>query len=117
MRPLQQNDVFHAIAHPGRRAILVLLKTGEKTASELAEPFHVSFAAVSQHLGVLKDADLISERREGRQRIYRLQPTPLENVARWVDEFQTFFEARLDALAAHLDRKHGRKKRRAARPK
>ena len=114
VRPLQQNDVFHAIAHPGRRAMLVLLKDGEKAASELAEPFHVSLAAISQHLRVLKDADLLSERREGRQRIYQLQPRPLVEVASWVDEFQTFFEARLDALAAHLDRKHGRKKKRPA---
>ena len=113
MRPLQQNDVFHAIAHPGRRAILVLLKDGEKAASELAEPFHVSFAAISQHLRVLKDADLLSERREGRQRLYQLRARPLAEVANWVDEFQTFFEARLGALADHLDRKHGRKKRRA----
>ena len=113
MRPLQQNDVFHAIAHSGRRAILVLLKDGEKAASELAEPFYVSFAAISQHLRVLKDADLISERREGRQRIYQLRPKPLADVASWVDEFQTFFAARLDALADHLDRKHGRQKKRA----
>jgi len=111
MRPLQQNDVFHAIAHPGRRAILVLLKDGEKVATELAAPFDVSFAAISQHLKVLKKADLISERRQGRQRIYQLQPKPLVEVASWVDEFQTFFEARLDALADHLDRKHGRTKR------
>jgi DNA-binding transcriptional ArsR family regulator len=116
VRPLQQNDVFHAIAHPGRRAILMLLKDGEKAASELAAPFHVSFAAISQHLRVLKDADLLSERREGRQRIYQLRPRPLADVASWIDEFQTFFEARIDALEDHLDRKHGRKKPRAARP-
>jgi DNA-binding transcriptional ArsR family regulator len=115
MRPLQQNDVFHAIAHPGRRAILVLLKEGEKTASALAEPFHVSFAAISQHLRVLKEADLLSERREGRQRIYQLRPRPLTDVANWIDEFQSFFEARLDALGEHLDRKHGRKKTRTNR--
>jgi DNA-binding transcriptional ArsR family regulator len=107
--------VFHAIAHPGRRAILVLLKDGEKTASQLAEPFHVTFAAISQHLRVLKDADLLAERREGRQRIYELRPRPLAEVATWVDEFQTFFAERLDALAEHLDRTHGRKKKRIAR--
>jgi DNA-binding transcriptional ArsR family regulator len=115
VRPLQDNDVFHAIAHPARRAILVLLKDGEKPASELAEPFHVSFAAISQHLRVLKDANLLSERRAGRQRLYQLRPRPLVDVASWVDEFHTFFAARLDALADHLDRKHGRKKRRAAK--
>jgi len=111
MRPLQHNDVFHAIAHPARRAILVLLKEGEKPAGELADPFGVSFAAVSQHLKVLKDADLVSERREGRRRIYQLRPKPLKDVVSWVDEFAIFFNERLDALADHLDRKHGRKRR------
>ena len=111
MRPLQQNDVFHAIAHPARRTILRLLKGGQKPAGKLAESFGVSFAAVSQHLKVLKDADLVSERREGRQRIYRLHPMPLKEVVSWIDEFEMFFNARLDALAAHLDRKHGRKKK------
>jgi DNA-binding transcriptional ArsR family regulator len=110
MRPLQQNDVFHAIAHPARRAILLALKDGEKAASELAEPFGVSFAAISQHLKILREAELVAERRAGRQRIYHLHPTPLKEVANWMDEFEAFFSARLDALAAHLDRKHGPKK-------
>ena len=105
MRP---NDVFQALAHPARRAILVLLRNGEMPAGRLAEPFKVSFAAISQHLKILKESDLVSERREGRQRIYRLQPKPLREVASWIDEFETFFNARLDALADHLDRKHGR---------
>jgi DNA-binding transcriptional ArsR family regulator len=109
--------VFHAIAHPARRAILVSLRDGEKPASELAEPFNVSFAAISQHLSVLKDADLLSERRAGRQRIYQLRPRPLTEVASWVDEFERFFEARLDALAAHLDRKHGRRTRQRTKPR
>ena len=110
MRPLQQNDVFHAIAHPARRTILVLLKDGEKPASELAEPFGVSFAAVSQHLKILREAKLVSERREGRQRIYQLRPKPLREVVSWVDEFESFWNARLDALSAQLDRKHGKSK-------
>jgi DNA-binding transcriptional ArsR family regulator len=109
MRPLQENDVFHAIAHPARRTILVLLKGGDKPASELAEPFGISFAAVSQHLKVLKEARLVSERRDGRQRIYQLRPQPLKEVVSWVDEFELFWNARLDALAEHLDRKHGAK--------
>jgi DNA-binding transcriptional ArsR family regulator len=111
MRPLQRNDVFHAIAHPARRTILRLLKGGERPAGELAEPFGVSFAAVSQHLKVLKDADLVAERREGRQRIYQLQPKPLKEVMTWIDEFEVFFNERLDALAEHLDHKHCRRKR------
>ena len=111
MRPAQQNDVFHAIAHPARRRILVLLKDGEKRAGALAQPFGVSFAAISQHLKILKEADLISERRDGRQRIYHLHPKPLSEVVNWANEFQSFFSVRLDALSDHLDRKHGWKQK------
>jgi DNA-binding transcriptional ArsR family regulator len=111
MRPLQQNDVFHAVAHPARRAMLIALKGGEKPVGELAAPFGMTFAAVSQHLKVLREAELVSERREGRQRIYKLEPQPLQEVAAWADEFEELFNARLDALSDYLDRKHGRKGR------
>jgi DNA-binding transcriptional ArsR family regulator len=108
MRPLQENDVFHAIAHPARRAILVSLKARERAASELADPFKMTFAAISQHLRVLEEAELVSVRREGRRRLYRLHPCPLKEVASWVDEFAAYFGQRLDALGDYLDRKHGR---------
>jgi DNA-binding transcriptional ArsR family regulator len=110
MRPLQENDVFHAIAHPARRAILVTLKDGERTASELAEPFHTTFAAISQHLRVLQEADLVSVRREGRRRFYRLDPRPMQDIVAWIDEFAAFFGRRLDALGDYLDRKHGKRR-------
>jgi len=110
MRPIQENDVFHAIAHPARRTILILLKNGEKRASELAEPFGISFSAISQHLRILKDADLVSERRDGRKRIYHLEPVPLKEVWAWVEDFQDFWSARLDALEKHLDKKYWKRK-------
>ena len=109
MRPIQENDVFHAIAHPARRAILVTLKGRELPASQLAEPFRMSFAAVSQHLRVLEQAKLVSARRDGRQRLYRLRPKPLREVLSWVDEFAAFFDQRLDALGEYLDAKHGKR--------
>jgi DNA-binding transcriptional ArsR family regulator len=108
MRPIQENDVFHAIAHPARRAILVKLKKGERPASELAEPFRMTFAAVSQHLRVLEEAELVVVRRDGRRRLYRLRPKPLRDVVRWVDEFAAFFGERLDALGGYLDQKYGK---------
>lgn len=108
MRPIQQNDVFHAIAHPARRAILVTLKDGERSASELAEPFRMSFPAISQHLRVLEDSALVTVRRDGRNRLYRLRPRPLRDVVSWIDEFAAFFGQRLDALGEYLDRKHGK---------
>ena len=110
MRPLQENDVFHAIAHPARRAILVELKGRERAASELAHPFDMTFAAVSQHLRVLEEAELVSVRREGRRRLYRLHPKPLQDVVSWIDEFGAYFSQRLDALGDYLDRKHGKRR-------
>ena len=106
MRPIQENDVFHAIAHPARRAILLTLKRGELSATELAEPFQMTFPAISQHLRVLEDAELVAVRRDGRRRLYRLQPKPLHDVASWIEEFSAFFNERLDALGDYLDRKH-----------
>ena len=109
MRPIQDNDVFHAIAHPARRAILMTLRDGERAASELAEPFAMTFAGISQHLRVLEEAALVSVRRDGRHRFYRLEPRPLEDVVGWVDEFAAFFGGRLDALGDYLDKKHGKR--------
>jgi DNA-binding transcriptional ArsR family regulator len=110
MRPIQENDVFDAIAHPTRRAILVTLKDGERAASEIAAPFRMTFAAISQHLRILEDAELVSVRRDGRHRLYRLDPKPLQDVVAWADEFAKFFGRRLDALGEHLDRKHGKRR-------
>lgn len=107
MRPARDADVFHAIAHPARRAILVSLKAREQSASELAAPFQMTFGAVSQHLRALEDAALVAVRRDGRQRLYRLRPAPLREVVAWADEFAAYFGERLDALGAYLDRKHG----------
>jgi DNA-binding transcriptional ArsR family regulator len=109
MRPIKDGDVFQAIAHPARRAILVTLTGGERAASELAAPFDMSFAAISQHLRVLEEADLVSVRREGRQRLYKLETRPLGGVASWMDEFSEYFGKRLDALGRYLDRNHGRR--------
>jgi DNA-binding transcriptional ArsR family regulator len=104
MRPTQANDVFHAIAHPTRRAILLRLKASECAANELAEPFQITFAAISQHLRILEDAELVSARRDGRYRFYRLRPEPLQDVLDWSNEFAAFFEQRLDALGSYLDK-------------
>lgn len=100
------SDVFHAIAHPARRAILVTLKEGERSAGDLAAPFEMTFPAISQHLRVLEEAELVRVRRDGRQRFYRLEPAPLREVVDWAGEFGAFFEQRLDALGDYLDRKH-----------
>ena len=109
MRPIQESDVFHAIAHPIRRAMLLDLKKGERSAGDLAAPFDITFGAVSQHLRLLEEAELVAVRREGRHRLYRLRPQPLKDVVTWIDEFANFFDERLDALGEYLDKKHGKR--------
>jgi DNA-binding transcriptional ArsR family regulator len=69
----------------------------------------MTFAGISQHLRVLEEAELVSVRREGRRRMYRLSPDPLGDVVSWIDEFAAFFGQRLDALGDYLDRKHGKR--------
>ena len=108
MRPARKTDVFDAVAHPVRRRILVLLRDGSLPVGELAAPFRISLAAVSQHLKVLREADLVSEERRGRQVLYSISPAPLREMHAWIEEFGELWNARLDALERHLDKKHPR---------
>jgi DNA-binding transcriptional ArsR family regulator len=96
-------DVFTAIAHPVRREILDLLTRGEQSASSLAEPFDVSRSAISQHLGILLDSGLVIREKRGREQMYRLRPENLNQVYRWIRQYEHFWPEKLDALEAFLD--------------
>ena len=102
MRPIQENDVFHAIAHPARRAILLTLKGGERPASALAEPFRMTFAAISQHLRSLKQAGLIADRPEGRNVHYRADPKGLAPLVDWMALYGVFWRERFANLRTLL---------------
>ena len=95
---------FKAIAEPRRRRILALIRAGELSAGEIAAHFEVSGPAVSQHLAVLKEAGLVSERREGTRRFYRARP---EGLAELRSYLESFWDTRLQALkreAEHEER-------------
>ena len=77
----------HAIAAPRRRAILRLVRTNELSAGEIATHFDVTRPAVSQHLRVLKDAELLVERRDGARRLYRARPEGLAELRAFVEDF------------------------------
>lgn len=96
-------DVFQAIADPTRRALLARLAlAGEQPSGALAAPFRVSLSAVSQHLRVLREAGLVSVRRAGRERLYRLNADPLREVADWTRAYEPFWDDKLAALGEHL---------------
>ena len=97
--------VFHAIADPTRRGILMMLRDGERSASELAQPFATTQPAISQHLAVLRRAGLVDDRRDGRRRYYRVRPRPLREVADWLAFFDRFWDDRFEALGNFLESK------------
>lgn len=104
-RPSATADVFRAIADPTRRAMLDRLSEADLPVMELAESFSMTLPAVSQHLKVLREAGLVAEERQGRQRVYTLIPGPLKEISDWVDHYQKFWNTRLARLGEHL-RKH-----------
>jgi DNA-binding transcriptional ArsR family regulator len=79
------------------------LRQGEQPVKELAEPFEMSLPAISQHLQVLSEVGLVSQRRAGRQRFYRVNPEPLKQVYDWVAHYEKFWQEKLDALGHYLE--------------
>jgi DNA-binding transcriptional ArsR family regulator len=98
-------DVFHAISDPNRRRLIDLLAAGEKPVQELVTDFDITFAAVSQHLGVLRKAGLVTSRARGRQRVYRLRAAGLRVVDEWTAQYRGFWQGRLKNLRTVLARK------------
>ncbi len=103
-RPAANATVYHAIADPTRRAILDLLaRDGEQPVTHLSRQFAVTLSAISQHMRVLREADLVRMRPVGRERWYRLNADPLREVAHWAGNYKRFWHDRLAALGEHLD--------------
>lgn len=109
--------VFRAVADPTRRAILDLLAERDRPVNDLREPFDMSQPAISQHLRVLREAGLVSERREGRQRIYRLEAAPLKTIHEWAAHYQKFWTQNLTKLGDYLDAMPDEKPRKKKKPR
>ena len=96
------NTVFLALADPTRRAILERLAHGEASGTELARPFSISVPAISKHLRVLKNAELIRHRKDGRTHLFRLAARPMGEAAAWLEHYRHFWEAQFDSLDTYL---------------
>lgn len=91
-------DTFVVLADPTRRQIIESLCHGERAFGALAERFAISRPAVSQHLKVLRDAGIVSVRRDAQRRIYRLRKDGLRDVDEWLEKVRGFWAGRLDQL-------------------
>lgn len=99
---------FHALADPTRRAVLDLLRQGSQPAGQIARAFPVSRPAISKHLRLLRRAHLVQERREGRHRLYQLNPEPLKAVDSWLQQYRIFWETNLNSLKAFVEAEHAK---------
>jgi DNA-binding transcriptional ArsR family regulator len=101
---------FGALADPTRRAVLDLLRQGSLPAGVIARAFPVSRPAISKHLRLLRRAHLVRERREGRRRMYQLNPAPLRAVDSWLEHYRSFWQMSLADLKAFVEAEHAKEK-------
>jgi DNA-binding transcriptional ArsR family regulator len=96
------DTVFHALGDATRRQMLAHLASGERTVSQLAEPFSMSLAAASKHIKALEAAGLVRRDVRGRTHVCTLEPGPLASAHQWLAFYEIFWTSRLDALEALL---------------
>src|SRR5213594_4524547 len=100
------NRTFAALADPTRRRILAHLARGSSRVTHLARPHAMSLPAVSKHLRVLEKAGLLRRRRYGRVHEMQLEAKPLQQAAKWVEEYRKFWEGSLDRLAEDVEKEN-----------
>lgn len=93
-----RRDVFQAIADPTRRAILLLLAAQAMTPNALAEEFHSSRQAVSKHIQILTECDLLKQEQQGREIYYHLNPTKIKEIDKWIGQLRTIMETQFNQL-------------------
>ena len=98
LEPPQLDTVFRVLGDATRRRMLRELASGERTVSQLAEPFAMSLAAASKHIKSLENAGLIRREVRGRTHLCRLDPGPLASAHQWLSFYERFWTARLDIL-------------------
>src|SRR6201981_1510393 len=112
-----QEATFQALADPTRRPSLDLLRRGSQPAGQIADAFPVSRPAISKHLRLLRRAHLVREHREGRNRLYELNPEPLRAVDSWIEQYRVFWTASLNNLKAFVEAEHARETQSSRKPK
>lgn len=99
-----RRDVFQAIADPTRRAILLLIAVQAMTPNAIAEHFDTTRQAVSKHLRILAECELVKEERQGREVYYQLEIEKMKEVDKWLEQFRKIWESRFNQLDELLSR-------------
>ena len=98
------NLALQALSEPHRMAIIAMLADGERPAGDFVDALPVSQPTVSKHLSVLREAGLVTVRKDAQRRLYRLNPAPLAELDAWLQPYRRFWTDRLDVLEHHLDK-------------
>lgn len=98
------HQILHALAEPRRMAIIAMLADGERPAGDFVDALPVSQPTVSKHLSVLREAGLVTVRKDANRRLYSLNPAPLAEIDAWLQPYRRFWADRLDALERYLDK-------------
>lgn len=103
-----RRDIFQAIADPTRRAIIVLIAAQAMTPNALAEHFDISRQAVSKHLRILQECEVVTAAQQGREIYYQLEIEKMQQIDKWLEQFRKIWKDRfdnLDQLLATLQKK------------
>lgn len=93
-----RRDVFQAIADPTRRAILLLLAARAMTPNTMAEEFHTSRQAVSKHIQILSECELVKQEQRGREIFYHVNAMKMKDIEKWVEQFRNILETQFSQL-------------------
>lgn len=99
------DNVFNALADSSRRQILTMLTEKEMRVNDIAGHFKFSRPAVSKHLRILQESNLVIPRRDGRERYYRVNAKPLKEVNKWLEYFDKFWDKKLNTLKNFIEKK------------
>ena len=105
-----RRDIFQAIADPTRRAIITLIAVQAMTPNAIAEHFDTSRQAVSKHLRILTECELITQKQQGRQIHYQLEVNRMKEIDQWLNQFRKIWEARFNQLDDVLSKIKSKKK-------
>ena len=105
-----RRDVFHAIADPTRRAIITLIAMQAMTPNAIAEHFNSSRQAISKHIQILSECELVKQKQEGREIYYLLNSKKLKEIDKWLEQFRKIWEQKFDNLDKLLAKMQSNKK-------